>query len=335
MPTQQERESELALAVEELRARIAKRRQDAWQPEPGETPQEQRDHWRNIAQRLAERSKEGNATGDDQLPQLRDDRAMNIMAREFLQAAERGNPQMIGAYIEEGFPVNWQSPKTGETALHVSASAGARNALRVLVGCGLCDFLLRDKRGGSLRSWPTCMAGISLSPAGCALTNASRRRRRASSSRAARNNSGPRINTRVFSRSVERNLVATLNRIRFGMRSLCPHPIVFLIFPLAFDILLRARIVAAIGVHRRRVGKVPRAFRHPALPPERKPRKSAKDVAPIHLASSVLPIDGLLQRVRCLGKQQEVTAYFLGLRHRPFGKSPLRILTQVHRCNSF
>jgi hypothetical protein len=147
MPTQQERETALANSVAELRARIAKRRQDGWQPEPGETPQEQRTHWRNIAQRLAERARDGNATGDDQLPQLRDDRAMNIMAREFLQAAERGNPQMTGAYIEEGFPVNWQSPKTGETALHVSASAGARNALRVLVGCGQCNYLLRDKRG--------------------------------------------------------------------------------------------------------------------------------------------------------------------------------------------
>lgn len=147
MPTQEEQQTALALAVAQLRARIEKRRRDGWQPEPGETVKEQRTHWREIAQRLAESAKDGNAIGDDLLPQLRDDRAMNIMAREFLQAAERGNPQIIGAFIEEGFPVNWQSPKTGETALHVSASTGARNALRVLVGCGQCDFLLRDKQG--------------------------------------------------------------------------------------------------------------------------------------------------------------------------------------------
>lgn len=58
---------------------------------------------------------------------------------------------MVGAYIEEGFPANYQGRLTGETALHISAATRAPGVLRVLVECGLCNFLLRDK-GGRLAS---------------------------------------------------------------------------------------------------------------------------------------------------------------------------------------
>ncbi|MBV9693921.1 MAG: hypothetical protein JO261_09480, partial [Alphaproteobacteria bacterium] len=84
---------------------------------------------------------------DAHLTQLTDDRAMISLGREFLKAARRGNPQMLGAFIEEGFPANYQSPQTGQTALHISAATKARMALRILVGCGRCDYLLRDHQG--------------------------------------------------------------------------------------------------------------------------------------------------------------------------------------------
>jgi len=66
---------------------------------------------------------------------------------EFHQVAERGNPEKIKIFIEEGFPVNWQHPMTGQTALHVVAACQARKALRALLNSGQCDFLIRDKQG--------------------------------------------------------------------------------------------------------------------------------------------------------------------------------------------
>jgi ankyrin repeat protein len=141
----------VAMAVADLRARIEERRKAAWQPEPGETVLERRMHWeRFAAQRLAKIA-EGEYIEDELLSQLRDDKDMSRLGREFLKAAERGNAPVVGAYIEEGFPVNYQDRQTQETALHISAGTRARKVLRVLLDCGLCNFLLRDK-GGRLAS---------------------------------------------------------------------------------------------------------------------------------------------------------------------------------------
>ena len=97
------------------------------------------------------RSQQGEFIEDELLPQLRDDKDMNRLGREFLKAVERGNAPAVGAYIEEGFPPNYQDRQTQETALHISAAVKARKVLRVLLDCGLCNFLLRDK-GGRLAS---------------------------------------------------------------------------------------------------------------------------------------------------------------------------------------
>lgn len=151
MPTLEEKQTAtpegVALSVTQLRARIEKRRQAAWQPEPGETAQERKKHWQEVGKNLAEKLTAGEYIGDAHLPQLSDDSAMISLGREFLKAARRGNPQMIGAFIEEGFPANYQSPQTGQSALHITAATKARMALRVLVGSGLCDYLLRDHQG--------------------------------------------------------------------------------------------------------------------------------------------------------------------------------------------
>jgi len=141
----------LVMAVADLRARIEERRKAAWQPEPGETVQERRMHWELVAERRSAKIAEGEYIEDDLLSQLRDDKDMNRLGRDFLKAAERGNAPVVGAYIEEGFPVNFQDRQTQETALHISAGTSARKVLRVLLDCGLCNFLLRDK-GGRLAS---------------------------------------------------------------------------------------------------------------------------------------------------------------------------------------
>jgi hypothetical protein len=155
MPTQEERQTAtskmIALVVAQLRARIEHRRQGSWLPEPGEAAQERRRHWQTVAEQHKRKVEAGEYIADHMLSQLRDDRATNVIGRQFLKAAERGNAPMVGAFIEEGFPANYQDRLTEETALHISAASGARNVLRVLVDCGLCNFLLRDK-GGRLAS---------------------------------------------------------------------------------------------------------------------------------------------------------------------------------------
>jgi hypothetical protein len=151
MPTQQEQDAAAALAVAQLRARIEERRHGGWLPTPGDTAQTRRQHWQELAEQTKRKIEAGEYVGDELLAQLRDDRTMNNLGRVFLQAAERGNAAVVGAFIEEGFPVNFQEPLTGETALHACAATRGRGVLRILVACGLCNFLLRDK-GGRLAS---------------------------------------------------------------------------------------------------------------------------------------------------------------------------------------
>src|SRR3984893_11828305 len=141
----------LALAVAQLRARIEERRKAAWQPEPGATVQERRMHWEQVAAQRSAKIEEGEYIEDELLPKLRDDKDMIRLGREFLKATERGNAPVVGAYSEEVFPANYQDRQTEETALHISAGTRARKVLRVLLDCGLCNFLLRDK-GGRLAS---------------------------------------------------------------------------------------------------------------------------------------------------------------------------------------
>jgi hypothetical protein len=155
MPTQEERQTatseEVALVVAQLRARIDHRRQASWLPEPGDTARERRMHWQAMAEQHKRKVEGGEFIADVMLSQIREDRTTNVIGRQFLKAAERGNAPMVGAFIEEGFPVNYQDRLTLETALHISAAARARSVLRVLLACELCNFLLRDK-GGRLAS---------------------------------------------------------------------------------------------------------------------------------------------------------------------------------------
>jgi hypothetical protein len=42
------------------------------------------------------------------------------LGREFLRAVERGNPDTVTSWLEEGMPVNYQAPGSKQTALHVA-----------------------------------------------------------------------------------------------------------------------------------------------------------------------------------------------------------------------
>lgn len=147
MPTMQERAQGVAAAVAQLRERIEKRRAASWQPEPADTAKERKARWRQLAPDYAQKLDSGEYIADDLLPQLTGDKSMSALGREFLHVARRGNLRMLSGFIEEGFPVNWQDARAGQSALHVAAAAKGRKALVVLAECGRCDFLLRDKEG--------------------------------------------------------------------------------------------------------------------------------------------------------------------------------------------
>ena len=69
------------------------------------------------------------------------------LCNAFLKNASRGDDFLIKIYFKEGFPVNWQDPETGETALHIVAACKARDTLRVIINDKSCNFLLRDAKG--------------------------------------------------------------------------------------------------------------------------------------------------------------------------------------------
>jgi hypothetical protein len=168
LPTQEERltatSEEIALVVAQLRARIDQRRQASWLPEPDDAARERRAHWQRVAEQHKRKVQAGEYITDAMLLQIREDKTTNVIGRQFLTAAERGNAPMVGAFIEEGFPVNYQDRLTLETALHISAAARARSVLRVLLACELCNFLLRDK-GGRLASELAYLFGQDLAAA--------------------------------------------------------------------------------------------------------------------------------------------------------------------------
>ena len=70
-----------------------------------------------------------------------------LLGREFLQAVKRGTPATVAAYLDAGMPVNFQDPRTFQTALHVAAACRARAAIRVLVKHPDCNFIIRDRYG--------------------------------------------------------------------------------------------------------------------------------------------------------------------------------------------
>jgi hypothetical protein len=139
----------------ELRVRIAGARQAAIAQGRGrdvttlpDTPEARRRHWEALAaaykpdQQIRERI---NAVlTDDGVD--KDERTL-ALGSEFLHAAERGDASRLRTFLEEGFPVTFQDPETGETALHIAAACRARGALRVLLQSPDCDYLLRDRNG--------------------------------------------------------------------------------------------------------------------------------------------------------------------------------------------
>lgn len=73
-------------------------------------------------------------------------RAVKLLGRDWLDAVRRGDWPLVIAYLEEGFPVDYVDPRTGQTALHVAAAAQARTVVRVLLPLWQ-NFLTEDRKG--------------------------------------------------------------------------------------------------------------------------------------------------------------------------------------------
>ena len=72
---------------------------------------------------------------------------MVALIPDYFHAIDRGNARRLKEVLDKGFPVNYFSPVSGETALHSLAAGGARPAIRVLLTYKNIDFLARDKMG--------------------------------------------------------------------------------------------------------------------------------------------------------------------------------------------
>lgn len=83
--------------------------------------------------------KEANPDKDERLFEL---------GMEFLEAARCCDEETIKVFIDAGYPVNFQKPSNGMTALHYAAARPCgREVVRVLVNSGKCDYLLPDGWG--------------------------------------------------------------------------------------------------------------------------------------------------------------------------------------------
>lgn len=69
------------------------------------------------------------------------------LGRAFLREVGRGNLESVGAMLAAGFPLNYQDPRSGKSALHKAAMHGARQMARFLAGLPGCNILLRDRLG--------------------------------------------------------------------------------------------------------------------------------------------------------------------------------------------
>ena len=74
------------------------------------------------------------------------DRVFEQLGREFIESARDGDGDLVRAFMEEGFPIQFFDQRTRETALHAAAGSRARPAVRVLVQ-HWPDFLMRDHYG--------------------------------------------------------------------------------------------------------------------------------------------------------------------------------------------
>lgn len=63
----------------------------------------------------------------------------------FVEAADKCDRETMQRYIDNDYPVNFQHPKTLETALHNSVYHHDVKAIKILLDTGKCDFFIQDR----------------------------------------------------------------------------------------------------------------------------------------------------------------------------------------------
>ena len=69
------------------------------------------------------------------------------LGQMLFEAARSGYYWLIEPLAVSDEIVNYQDPRSGQTALHIAAANKARAAIRALLASGRCDHLLRDAQG--------------------------------------------------------------------------------------------------------------------------------------------------------------------------------------------
>ena len=72
---------------------------------------------------------------------------LQALGEEWLEASRRGVATTLQLFVDGGMDVNYQDPRTGQSALHAAAGSGARQSVRTLLRTVHCDFLVRDSAG--------------------------------------------------------------------------------------------------------------------------------------------------------------------------------------------
>ncbi|TQE99605.1 MAG: ankyrin repeat domain-containing protein [Spiribacter salinus] len=67
-----------------------------------------------------------------------------VLGLSFLRAAEDNDLVRVTQLLDHEFPVNFQNPRTLETALHSAAARSHRGVIRALVARRDCDYLAQD-----------------------------------------------------------------------------------------------------------------------------------------------------------------------------------------------
>ena len=67
--------------------------------------------------------------------------------KAFWRAVEYCDFATMKAFLELGGDPNLKRPRYGDTAIHMAAGSGARDAVRILMASGKCDHLIRDRHG--------------------------------------------------------------------------------------------------------------------------------------------------------------------------------------------
>ncbi|MGH1404334.1 MAG: hypothetical protein ACRBDL_08820 [Alphaproteobacteria bacterium] len=63
-----------------------------------------------------------------------------------IEAASWNDKEVADAYIDEGFPINFQHPRRNCTALHDAVRCSQTDFAESLMNSGKCDYLLKDNR---------------------------------------------------------------------------------------------------------------------------------------------------------------------------------------------